>query len=621
MATQKQTAMSEREYVQGVEAGELIQFMLRRKDAYYEAPVNRRWWDATQAIEAALDQRFTPEEEDLTRAKYYLATMLSGSDALEETYTDGYTSADPLFVFNNKRRGKSDLAEKAQWLMANVWEEGEGLDTWLSLMRDINRYGMGVGYARWERREGQGLAVENKQHPWGTLATIALQKSTLMNRAVIERIPPGDWWGYWLTAENLPWEGVTRDWGACELSELLDDDEYDDAGINAAIERLEQAAQARDSEFASDIGEPSEIPDHNTMPVYEYWGTLYGAKGFEKDRREYQVIFTDREILLRPRLNAIPNFRPIKRARGIIVNDWCGGRPALLPQLPATKIENFMVNSSIDDLTDRLYTGWAAWEDSLTDPDEFLNPEGVGGVVRMKKGAGQAEIPQRIGQGQSGIQADIERFYKNILEADRQTNSFADVLSQKSGLLDGTARAANIVASQGARKVKAIMTNANTTGLLPLAEAMLLLTILNNSPEDMATQTRDGREFALSPEDFSAFLQRNLWTYSDSFRRDPFMDAQAMDRLAKVGGVEFLTQHATDPRIPLQFWRSYARYNRIPNYDEFFPDMPPTPKGQAPAPAGPPGMSVGGPGQSAAPPEMQMQEQTAEQPEAAAVAA
>lgn len=586
---------SKKDYGQGDAAGRLIEFILGRKEAYYGANVTTRWKDACYGIECALDQKFTEEEQDLTRSKFYLARMIQSDDALVETYTDAYTMANPLFVLGTKRRGTQDFTERAGWLMHNVWEEGESMDPWLSFMRDINRFGMGVGYTRFEKEEGQALGMKTESMPWGALSTVALQNKTLLSRSVIERFHPYDWWGYWRTHMTPPWEGVTREWGACDLLALEGDPDYDAKGIEQELERIKRGGGAEDEHYHGADDEDDEVPEHSTVMVYEYWGELYGLKGYEKDRGEYQVIITDDAVLMKPRKNPIRGYRPIKRPRGIIVNDWCCGRPALLPQLPAVKIQNFLLNSSLDDVADRLYAGWAVWEKAMQDPDEFLNPVGIGVPVRMSQDATKDHLPQRIGGGQSGIQADVERIYNGPIEKDIQAASFADVLSQKGGLQDGTARAANIIATQGARKVKHITENANRTGLNPMGEQLLLLKILNTDPDELAGQTRNGKPFALSSEELGYLLERNLWDYGDSFKRDPFMDAQNMERFAKAGAVEFLNNYTKSPALGAKFWRAYGKNLSIPDYDEYLP-LPP--EAGAPPPPPPPGaMPPGGPGQ------------------------
>lgn len=587
-----------KDYVQGDKAGRLIEFILGRKDAYYQANIVRRWRDACDGIEAALNQEFTPEEEDLTRSKFYLSRLIQSEDALVETYTDAYTMANPLFVLGTRRRGTQQFAERAGWLMHNVWEEGESLDAWLSFMRDINRFGNGVGYTRFEREEGQALGMRSESMPWGMLSAVALENRTLLSRAIIERFHPYDWWGYWNTHLTPPWEGVSRQWGACEFLALEGDTDYDKRGIEAALERIKRGGGAEDENFHGADQEDEEIPDHDTLMVYEYWGDLYGLEGYSKDRSEYQVIITDSEVLMKPRKNPIRGYRPIKRPRGIILNDCCMGRPALLPQLPAVKIQNFLLNSSLDDVADRLYAGWAIWEKSMQDPDEFLNPVGIGVPVRMSATATKDHLPQRIGGGQSGIQADVERIYNGPIEKDIQASSFADVLSQKGGLQDGTARAANIIASQGARKVKHISENANRTGLLPMGEQLLLHKILNTPPEELANQTRDGEEFSLSPEELGFLLDRNLWDYGESFKRDPYMDAQNMERFAKAGAVEFFSQYAKKPELAAKFWRAYAKNLNVPDYDEYLP-VPPEEGAPPPPPAGGMPPQIGGPGAAA----------------------
>lgn len=598
--------MKRKEYPQGEKAGRLIEFILGRKDAYHGASVTRRWKEAVYAIECALDQKFREEEEGLTRSHFYVSRLIQSDDALIETLTEAYTKANPLFVLNTKRRGTKPFAERAGHMIHNVWEEAEAMDSWLSFARDVNRHGMGVGYTRWEVREGKGLGMAQESMPWGILATVALQNQTLWNRPIIERVHPFDWWGYWKTHLTPPWEGVTRQWGACEFMTLLEDEDYHQQGVKLALDRLKKGSGNKDEYFHGSDEEEEEIPDHHTLMVYEYWGDLYGLKGFEKDNREYQVIVTEEEVLMRPRPNPLRGFRPIKRPRGIIVNDWCCGRPALLPQLPAVGIQNFLLNSGLDDVADRLYAGWAVWEKALKDPDEFLNPEGIGVPVRMTDDATVNQVPVRIGGGQSGIQADIERLYNGPLEKDMQASSFADVMSIKGGLQDGTARAANIIASQGARKVKHMAENMNRTGLLPFGEQLLIHKIINVPAEELAMQTRDGQPFGVSPEEAGYLLERNLWDYSDSFRRDPFMDAQNFERLAKAGAVEFFSNYTKNPALAAEFWRAYAQNLNLPDYDRYFPlapeegappeGMPPEVGGGTPpdqgAPAGEPGGEV-----------------------------
>jgi hypothetical protein len=591
-------AKPKKDYGQGDKAGRLIEFILGRKDAYYNANVTKRWREACYGIECALDQKFTEEEEDLTRSKFYVSRLIQSDDALIETATDAYTMANPLLVLGTKRRGTQDFAERSGSLMHNVWEEGESMDPWLSFMRDINRHGMGVGYTRFEKEDGQTLGMKNESMPWGMLSTVALQNKTLLSRAVIERFHPLDWWGYWRTHLTPPWEGVTRQYGACDLLALDGDPDYSRKGIALELERIKKGGGPEDEYYHGADEEDEEIPDHNTIMAYEYWGDLYGLPGYESDRSEYQVIITDAVVLMMPRKNPIRGYRPIKRPRGIIVNDWCCGRPALLPQLPAVKIQNFLLNSSLDDVADRLYAGWAVWEKAMQDPDEFLNPSGIGVPVRMTESATPAMLPQRIGGGQSGIQSDVEKIYNGPLEKDIQAGNFADVMSQKGGLQDGTARAANIIASQGARKFKHMAENANRTGLVPMGEQLLLLKILNTDPADLARQTRDGKEFSLSPEELGFLLERNLWDYGESFRRDPYMDAQNMERFAKAGAVEFLGNFTKTPALQAKFWRAYGKNLNVPDYDEYLP-LPPEEGAPQPQPQGiPPELG----GQGAPPP-------------------
>lgn len=581
--------MARREhYAQGEDAGKIIEFILRRKDAYYQAPVTTRWKDASDSIINAREQRFTEEEQDLTRSKMFLSSIVNAEDGYNETFVNTYGLAQRLFVFNTKRRGTRELAERAQWMMENVWEEADAPTSWMSILKDLPCYGMGVSRQMWDVRHGQGLGYKQTKGPWGILNTVALQNKLLWDRPFAKRIHPFDWFGYWRQAEDLPWEGILHCFGAAELMEMLEDEDYEADGVKAELERLKAGGADKDEYYhGTEAGDDADIPGEATIPGYEYWGDLYGCPGHEKDTREYQVILTERAIL-KKQCNELEGFRPIKRTRGIPINDWCGGRPLLLPQLPAARIQNFLVNSSLDDVADRLYAGWAMWEDALVNSDDFLNPEGIGVPVRMQKEAAPDRVPQRLGGGQSGIQADVERSW-NMIERDRQAGNFQDVLSQKGGIQDGTARAANLIASQGARKVKAVMINANQTGLVPVASQLLIMKFLHTDPGDLAKQTRDEKPFTISPEEWGLMLEGSLWDFHDSFRRDPFIDMENMERFAKVGAVQFMTEHAADPMITVKFWREYADNLNLRNRDEYLPlEMPKKPQQQpmpqAPAP-------------------------------------
>lgn len=576
--------MARREkYAQGESAGKLIEFVLRRKDAYYQANVTMRWKDACESIINAVEQRFTIEEEGLTRSKMFLSSLINAEDGYNETFVNTYGLSPRLFAFNTKRRGTQDLTERAQWMMENVWEEAAGDASWINILKDLPRYGMGVSRQMWDIRHGQGVGYKQTKGPWGILNTVALQKKTLWDRPLAKRFHPFDWFGYWLQAENLPWEGLLHCFGVAELMQMLEDEDYESDGVKAALERLKAGGTDKDEYYHGVEEGDDDVPGDESLPGYEYWGDLYGCPGYEKDTREYQVILTDREVL-KIQCNDLEGFRPITRTRGVTVNDWSGGRPLLLPQVPSIRIENFLLNSGLDDVSDRLYAGWATWEDALENPDDFLNPEGIGVPVRMKKDAGAAQIPMRIGGGQSGIQADTQKIWE-MIERDRQAGNFQDVLSQRGGIQDGTARAANLIASQGARKVKAVMINANQTGLVPIGGQLLVLKFIHTDPADLAKQTRDGKKFEISPEEWGLLLEGNLWDFHDSFRRDPFIDTENMERFAKVGAVQFMTQHASDPMITAKFWREYADSLNIRNYDEYLPltmPKPPAPPQGAP---------------------------------------
>jgi hypothetical protein len=559
---------------QGQKAKALIEFIKARRSAYYNARVTKRWKDATRAIALCLDQRHDPEEQDITRSKIFLSAMVASDDALNETYSDQYRRASPLITFSTKRRGTVDLAERAGWLAANIRDEAEFMDPWLSYMRDINRYGMGIAYQRWDNQAGNAVGMENLNQPWGQLAAVVLQEKTLINRAYSERFHPYHWWGDWKTHLTPRWEGVTRVYNVDDLESMLDDPDYSESGVKNAIDQLKRGAvRASDENYSTEEedDEGEDVPDDSELLAHEYWGPISGAKGWEDSKGEYQVIVTDTDILMKPRPNAIPGFRPIKRPRGIVINDWACGRPALLPQVAAVKLETFMANAMVDDVFDRLYAGWAMWENALEDPDEFMNPEGIGAPVRMQDDAPNTRIPQKIGQAQSGVIADLGKIMETVIVKDRQSSNFADVMSQRSGIQDGTARAANIIVGQGARKVGAIMSTANATGLLPINEQLILLTLINKSPEELARQTRDGKEFQLSPDEFALMLEKNLWQDGDIFRRDPMMDTLSMERLAKAGAVEYLTQNATNPETPTKFWRAYARTLDVQDFDDYFP--------------------------------------------------
>lgn len=586
--------MARREkYPQGEDAGKIIQFIMARKNAYYEANVTKRWKEACETILNGIDQKFTEAEQDMTRSKFFLSSLGNANDGYMEVFANTYGMIPSLFSFNTKRRGTADLAERASWQMQNVWEEADAATSWLSILRDLPAYGMGISRQRWDVRHGSGIGVSQVKGPWGALSMAALQNKKLWDRPFADRYHPYDWFGYWRKADDLPWEGLLHEWGTRALHEMLEDEDgdYFADGVKAALERLESGQGPLDEYFhGNELGEWGAVPGDNTLQGYEYFGDLYGCPGHEKDTNEYQVILTDHELLKVAR-NDLIGMRPIKRTRGILQNDWCGGRPLLLPQVPALKMQNFFANSMIDDVADRLYAGWATWEHALENPDDFLNPQGIGVPVRMSRDSNQTHIPVRIGGNQSGIQADVQRINDTIVERDKQAGNFSDVLSQRGGIQDGTARAANLIASQGARKVKSVILSSNSTGLVPIASQLLILKFINTDPADLAKQTRDEKTFNLSPDDWGLMLDGALWDFSDTFRRDPYLDTEAFERLAKVGGVEFMAKHASDPMISVEFWREYARTLNVRNYDRFFPlEMPKPP---APPPElGPEGAPV-----------------------------
>jgi hypothetical protein len=148
---------------------------------------------------------------------------------------------------------------------------------------------------------------------------------------------------------------------------------------------------------------------------------------------------------------------------------------------PHQKFTDFLMNSSMEVLTDNLVKQVAVWEEDLLDPDDFYFPKGMNSFVLMNK---NGKIPEIIGNQRSPAFQDIKEVL-NFLDRDRQRGGASD---QEMGALgdsqDQTATAARILASAGSKKIRAGVKRLSQSAIIPQVRNLVMLSLVHGKPEN-----------------------------------------------------------------------------------------------------------------------------------------
>lgn len=570
-------------------AKDIIAYCKYQFDSYHKSQIFQNWRAQSEAIADAIEQRYRTNEQ-VTRSGFYLAALRAQYDGLKEGAVNVFAKANPLFIYRKRGNKPQAVADKIQDRINEEWDLMDGMEKFHEIMDDVWQFGTGISYTKWQSIQKWGQFPVVVPQVWGG-SMIDWQEGyqTISNGPELERIHPMNWAGDFRRNRQLSWEGCMREWRVNDVQCLTGDSRYFQDSVQKLLQTMKDGKSTLDPYYFHPYDLTGGLP-YKTSPrivAYEYWGDLNGVKGFEEDGHEYVVMWADDQLL---RFNHNPiyiggeQFRPFVRTRSSVLNNFPMGRSILGPNLTHQKLQNLMVNLSVDDIIIRQHLGIAAWADSMENINDLTNPEGARGFVWMKNTANANMLPRFIGEGRSGIMQDSMDFMDRFIKPDAQKSGINDLsLGLKEGAQNGTATAAQLLASVGNRRNQAAITQICKTGLRPIAKHLTLLILRNRTMQEMSNFGND--------EILSA-LQYNDWEEHDSITEDPYqqsMNKAEFYNMAKDMLMQVVASNGDASHV-IEFLRDIARDKGIKpdDFNRYFPLAKPVdanaPAGGAPPP-------------------------------------
>lgn len=575
-------------------AKDIIGYCKSQIESYYRSQIYQNWKNQSEAIVDAVEQRWRTNEQ-VTRSGFYLAALRAEYDGLKEGTVNILSKANPLFIYRKKPGNPQETCDKIQQHVNDEWDNIDGLEKFMEIADDTWTHGTGISYTKWETIQGFGQFPVVVPQVWGgTMIDWQDKYQVVSSGPELERIHPMNWAGDFSKSRNLSWESCMREWRVTDLQRLKGDQRYLQPGVEKLLENMRSGKSTEDANYYQPYDQTGTQKRGSKTVSYEYWGDLNGVKGFEDDPHEYVIIWADDQLL---RFNHNPiylggeHFRPFTRTRSNPLNSFPMGRSILGPNLTHQKLQNLLVNLSVDDIVIRQHLGIAVWADSMENVNDLTNPEGARGFVWMKNNANQNMLPKFIGEGQSGVMRDSMDFMDRFILTDMQKSGLNNTSQGlKEGSQNGTATAAQLQASMGNKRIQSALTQICKTGLRPIAKHITLLTLRNRPMADLPQFNNDEMMMALS---------NNNWEEHDSVTNDPYqtaMNKAEFYNMFKDVALQITTANG-DASHMIEMGRDIARDKGIKpdDFDRYFPKARPP--------------QIGGPGQPPAPGQLPNPEQ------------
>lgn len=559
----------------------IIAGMNELKSRYYNSGVYSAFKGQGDAVKFAIDQKYQAHEQH-TRSGFYLSTLAALYDSTIESFTQVYSRALPLFIFDSRKMQGEDFAEKGQWFLNRVWENMGadnmgGTGQWMALCRDVPIYNTAIAHPRWVRRGGFVEKPIVNQSSWANSLDWGKEYDILQNEPDILRIHPYNWFGEHTKGTNLSYEGFIDKWTASTVAGLLDDSETLQAqgwaldNLKALYEELKKGKNEEDIYYHQEAynSGSSKYVNKNESTISVIWANINHIKGYEDDPNEYHIIYDDKRIY-KIAVNHIPGFRQIVRVRSNPVNDVPFGRSLLAPNVPHNKIMNLLVNLSLDETIARIHNGWAVWENALENPNDFNNPESVNGIVYMKKDAKVENLPQKIGDKRSGTLDDI-LMMKNVIHEDSERIGQNDQSYGVRNQGNETATGRMILEQADNRRTQTAIINMSQTGLIPIGKQINLMALRNTPEVERRNLSYDGNTFDMDNETLVQIWNNNHFAVHDSVITDQKAEATKLTNFLTVAR-DVLLQHPEGLAPLTNTIRDIGRKMNITNVERYFPE-------------------------------------------------
>jgi hypothetical protein len=506
---------------------EIVEFIEGKFEEYRRSAFFQNWKLLCENIRDAVEMRWRPGEQ-LTRTGLYIASMNAARNGFREGFIDTFGQARPLWAY--KPRAKFDMARinKVEEMMENTWEDIDGLTSWYSQLDDAIDYGMGVAYTSWCRYGAEAERPVVETQAWGDALEWKDEFNILLNQPDIARVHPFNYASDPRGGHKPGWEGCEWEWSMAAVSGFQTDPKYIRPAIAYVLKLFEEGKIDNTSQTFYNVAD-QQGGDKPEDKVYakEYWGSLKGIKGLERDVNEYAVTVCQGKVV-RFNVNKIRGarvWRPFKRTRLITMNDLPIGQHILAPMLGSHRFRNLMMNLSADDLLIKQHLGLAVWPNALKNPNDLLNPEGARGVLFMRDNATVNQIPRFFTEGASGLQRDAGAFLDRVDAIDQMAGLNHSAMGMNTGgEQNQTATGQRFLASTANRRTRAALITALDTGLKPIGKDLMLLTLRNRPPEDLG----------LSPEEHIEIFDNNYWEASDTVSWDKAQMSMAMANFGQV---------------------------------------------------------------------------------------
>lgn len=571
---------------------EIVEFIENKFEEYRRSAFFQNWKLLCENIRDAVDMRWRPGEQ-LTRTGLYIASLRAARDGFREGFIDTFGQARPLWAYKPRRKVDPERIKAAEEMMENTWEDIDGLSSWYAQLDDAIDYGMGVSYTSWCRYGGESEKPVVQTQAWGDALEWQDSWDILLNQPDIGRIHPFNYVGDPRTGSKLSWEGCEWEWTMSHLAGFQSDPKYIKSAIAHILKLFEEGKIDYSSETYYNVADQmgGEKPEDKVY-AKEYWGSLRGIKGLERDTNEYAVTVCQGKVV-RFNVNKIRGprvWRPFKRTRLGVLNDLPIGQHLLAPMLTTQRFKNLLLNLGADDVIMRQHLGLAVWANKLKNPNDLLNPEGARGVVFMRDEATVNHVPRFFADGRSGVLQDAFQLDERFEKFEQMAGLNHQALGMGTGgEQNQTATGQRFLASTANRRSRAALLNALETGLKPIGKDIMLLKLRNQPPEDLQ----------LTPEEHKEIWDNNFWEATDRVAWDQAQMSMAMANFGQVALQKMSeiapAQGGADHVV--EFIKDTGKMMGIPNawVDRYFPKGMPPQVGAVPGmpPAAPQAPAVG----------------------------
>jgi hypothetical protein len=576
----------------------IVEYVNEVKDAYSRDERVTEYHTRCSKVKQLVNQEWGKDRS--TRFALRHGLMRATHDSYIDTFDELY-NVDNLIVVEGDTQKEAEFAHDMQLYINRLLRSIKYKQHLHSRFLHLPVYGWSPSHDYYKFNEGFATKANAKTLLPGMPGIEWTQElDTLNDGPCPEVIRPEHWFGSMSAPWDLQYQGSIKRWYLRDVMSALARTDAE----GKPLYNVKALTKLRDAMLKGQKDEDTAMRERNDgkaditrdldwrsdksrgpfVDVIRYYGPLNEISDIDlaKDANVYYVECTRTELLLWME-NPADRHTLFTHMRTHEYIDNPLSRTFLDLIKPHQQFTDFLVNMSMESITDNLTKHWAIFEEDMEDPNDFYSPRGLNAFLRMQ---GQGRIPELVGTQRSGAFSDIKDLLV-MLDRDRQRSGASD---QELGALgntqDKTATASRIMATAATKKIRACAGRINDFAVLPQVKNLTMLSLIY-ADDSTRKFISGGKEVNITPEHIQWYLHGANVKTDTSITRD--RDSEAMKITAFFQGVGQMVGNLADPAAAVYIMRHAADVSGIPQHiiDKALPEpgLPP----QIPGPVIPPG--------------------------------